>query len=42
MAKGKCIGYVGEVHPDTLDQFDLKNPLAMLEMNLSAVSVLVS
>ena len=42
MAKGKCIGYVGEVHPDTLDQFDLKNPLAMLEMNLSAVSGLVS
>ncbi len=41
IALGQCIGYVGEIHPETLDQFELKNPVAMIEMNLSAVTKLV-
>ncbi len=38
---GQCIGYVGEIHPETIEQFELKNPVAMIEMNLSAVSSLL-
>ena len=38
---GQCIGYVGEIHPETIEQFELKTPVAMIEMNLSAVSSLL-
>ncbi len=33
--RGKNIGIIGEVHPDTLDSFDLRNPVSYAELNLS-------
>ncbi len=37
IAMGKDIGVIGEVHPDTLDAFELKNPVSYAEINLSEV-----
>lgn len=42
IAKGVSIGYLGEIHPETLDQYELKNPVAILEINISAVSQLIA
>lgn len=41
VARGREIGYLGEIHPETLEQYELKNPVALLEVNLSAVSKLL-
>ncbi len=41
VVQGKTIGYLGEIHPDTLEQYELKNPVAIMELNLSTVSRLL-
>ena len=41
VVNGKTIGYLGEVHPETLEQYELKNPVAIIEVNLSSVSSLI-
>lgn len=40
VANGMEIGFLGEIHPLTLDQYELKNPVAILELNLTSVSTL--
>lgn len=33
--KGKGVAYVGEIHPDVLNNFELENPVSCFELNLS-------
>ena len=35
--KGKKIGEIGEIHPETLEKFELENPVALLEINLEKI-----
>lgn len=37
-ASGSDIGVIGEVHPATLDTFELRNPVSYFEINLSKLS----
>jgi phenylalanyl-tRNA synthetase beta chain len=41
-AKGRFIGFVGEVHPDTLFKMDLRNPAYVAEIDLDIVSNIFS
>jgi phenylalanyl-tRNA synthetase beta chain len=40
--KGRFIGFVGEVHPDTLFKMDLRNPAYVAEIDLDIVSNIFS
>jgi len=35
IVSGKKIGYIGEVHPKVLENFNLEMPVAAMELNLS-------
>ena len=39
--KGKEVGYIGEIHPSVLKNFDLENPVVGFELNLSELFNLV-
>jgi phenylalanyl-tRNA synthetase beta chain len=41
IVKGKKIGYIGELHPSVLKNFDLENPVVGFELNLSELFKLV-
>ncbi|MBT3416688.1 phenylalanine--tRNA ligase subunit beta [Candidatus Woesearchaeota archaeon] len=41
IVKGKEIGYVGEIHPAVLKNFDLDNPVVGFELNLSELFELI-
>ncbi len=34
MAKGKCIGSLGVLHPEVCEKFELVNPCSAIEINL--------
>ena len=37
--KNKKLGEIGEIHPETLEKFDLENPVALFEINLEKVEM---
>jgi phenylalanyl-tRNA synthetase beta chain len=37
IVKGKEIGFIGEVHPETLSNWGIKMPVALIEINLSDI-----
>ena len=37
LLEGKVIGNIGVLHPEVLDNFALKNPVSMLELDLEPV-----
>lgn len=37
---GKKVGIIGEVHPETIEYFELKNPVSYAELNLSELAKL--
>ncbi len=38
---GKEIGILGEIHPETLDQYELKNPVVVIELDVTNASKLI-
>jgi phenylalanyl-tRNA synthetase beta chain len=40
MVEGRCVGYLGEIHPQLLDNFKVENPVAVLELNLSKMGII--
>lgn len=38
---GKRIGILGEIHPEVLNNFELENPVAALEIDLEALNIVV-
>ena len=41
VVEGQEIGFLGELHPATLEQYELKNPTAALEIDISKASSLI-
>lgn len=39
---GKNLGVIGEVHPTTLEAFELKNPVSFVEINLTELSSIIN
>jgi phenylalanyl-tRNA synthetase beta chain len=37
--KGKCLGILGEVHPEVLNNFELENPTVAFEINLDSTKI---
>ena len=37
IVNGKAIGVFGEIHPEVLEKFDLSNPVAAFEIDLSSI-----
>lgn len=35
--EGKYIGLLGEIHPETLDRYELKNPVSLIEIDLGVM-----
>ncbi len=40
--RGKEIGAIGEVHPATLEAFELRNPVSLVEINLTKLSSVIN
>lgn len=42
LVNGRDIGIIGEVHPTALEAFELKNPVSLLEINITELSSIIN